>query len=165
MMNHPPKRRPTHRAHNEELRRLLIDEAFADNICAEGALDHIAALMPNDEHLQRQAAHALRKERQRRPSRRGNHRRDAMTDLRDKIADIIDCETNARLVQDEIDILNGHDVAQSIIAALPDMEAQAVEIARLREALEDIEKRSRPTPVGNPKWINQHARVALEAKP
>jgi len=44
-----------------------------------------------------------------------------MKTLRDKIADIIDRETNARLLQDEIDILNGHEVAQSIIAALPDM--------------------------------------------
>ena len=46
-----------------------------------------------------------------------------MEPLRDKIADIIDRETNARLLHDEIDILNGHEVAQSIIAALPDLVA------------------------------------------
>ena len=63
-----------------------------------------------------------------------------MNDLRNKIADIIDRETNARLVQDEIDILNGHDVAQSIIAALPGMVAteQAAENKRLRSVLEDV---------------------------
>ena len=49
-----------------------------------------------------------------------------MKPLRDKIAEIIDRETNARLMQDEIDILNGHEVAQSIIAALPDMVAPLV---------------------------------------
>lgn len=41
--------------------------------------------------------------------------------MREKIAEIISCETSARLVQDEIDILNGHEVADAIIAALPGM--------------------------------------------
>ena len=40
---------------------------------------------------------------------------------REVIAEIVSTETNARLVQDEIDILNGHEVADAILAALPGM--------------------------------------------
>ena len=94
-----------------------------------------------------------------------------MKTLRDKIADIIDRETNARLMQDEIDILNGHEVAQSIIAALPDMEAQAAEIARLRDALVkvvaagNLREQYHALPnerasIGSPKSSKGRARVA-----
>ena len=108
-------------------------------------------------------------------------RNETMEPLRDKIADIIDRETNARLMQDEIDILNGREVAQSIIAALPDMEAQAAEIARLRDALEWIKENDETGPIqyveypeGSGKFradfnaqgpFGVRARIALEAKP
>ena len=39
---------------------------------------------------------------------------------RDMIAEIVSTEKNARIVQDEIDILNGHEVADAVLAALPD---------------------------------------------
>ena len=44
-----------------------------------------------------------------------------MNDLREKLAEIVSTETSARIAQDEIDILNGHEVADAIIAAMPGM--------------------------------------------
>jgi len=98
-----------------------------------------------------------------------------MTDLRDQIADIINRETNARLVQDEIDILNGHDVAQSIIAALPGM--VAAENKRLQEALDGLVDAARRAshattndgitgPIHTDEAVAlQHALAALQAGP
>ena len=44
-----------------------------------------------------------------------------MNDLREKLAEIVSTETSARIAQDEIDILNGHEVADAIISAMPCM--------------------------------------------
>jgi hypothetical protein len=48
---------------------------------------------------------------------------------------------------------------------MEEADALRAEVGRLRGWLADIERRSRPTPVGNPKWIHDHARAALKGTP